>query len=196
MAQLYYQGHGSYRITGKNGMVVYIDPYAGGGYDLPADLILVSHEHGDHNNVTLVKQKQGCRILRAADLLKNGRYATLAVGDIKIEAVEAYNRNHKKDESVGFILTIDGSSIYAAGDTSETGQMKTFAARSLFLALLPIDGVYNMGPEEASRCAKLIGASHTIPIHMKPGSLFDQSCAEAFKADGRVILKPGETFEL
>ena len=48
MAKLYYQGHGSFRLTSQNGTVLYVDPYAGDGYLLPADYILVTHEHGDH----------------------------------------------------------------------------------------------------------------------------------------------------
>ena len=44
-ARLLYQGHGSLRIVAAKGKVIYIDPYAGKGYDLPADLILVSHGH-------------------------------------------------------------------------------------------------------------------------------------------------------
>lgn len=196
MAQLFYHGHGSYRITGKTGVTVYIDPYAGEGYDKPADIILVTHEHGDHNNVGLVPQKPGCRIVRSADVLHDGEYAMLTICGVQIEAVQAYNGHHQKDECVGFILTLDGVTVYASGDTSETEQMKSFASRAIDWALLPIDGIYNMGPEEASACAKLIGAAHTIPIHMKPGALFSKGCAEKFHANGRVIVKPGETVEL
>ena len=50
-ARLLYQGHASLRIVTAEGMVIYIDPYAGEGYDLPADLILVTHNHSDHNAV-------------------------------------------------------------------------------------------------------------------------------------------------
>jgi len=46
MATLLYQGHGSFRISTVDGKVIYIDPFAGEGYDLPADLIMVSHQHG------------------------------------------------------------------------------------------------------------------------------------------------------
>jgi len=38
MAKLLFQGHGSFRITADDGRVIYVDPYAGEGYDLPADL--------------------------------------------------------------------------------------------------------------------------------------------------------------
>ncbi|HEX3027569.1 MAG TPA: MBL fold metallo-hydrolase [Clostridia bacterium] len=196
MAELLYQGHDSYRITAQNGMVIYIDPFEGKGYDQPADLILVTHEHTDHNKVSLVPQKQGCTTIRSSDALKSGEYRSFIIGGVKIEAVEAYNRNHKKEECVGYILTIDQVSVYAAGDTSKTEQMKKLGSRKLSWALLPIDGVYNMGPEEASECAALIGAAHNIPVHMKPGKLFDRGMAESFHAPGRVILAPGESVEL
>ena len=196
MAQLLYQGHGSYRITTQDGMVIYIDPYVGEGYDLPADLILVTHEHGDHNQISLVTKKPACRIIRAADALKNGQYGRFEVGGAVIEAVEAYNQKHRKEECVGYLLTADHITLYAAGDTSETSQMHSLKSGNLDWALLPIDGIYNMGPEEASRCAGIIGARHSVPIHMKPGSLFDKVCAESFHAAGRVILIPGETAAL
>lgn len=42
MAKLLYQGHGSLRLITDSGKVIYIDPFAGEGYDVPADLILVT----------------------------------------------------------------------------------------------------------------------------------------------------------
>lgn len=196
MAQLFYQGHGSYRIVTRGGTVIYIDPFAGEGYELPADLILVTHEHSDHNNVSIVAKKPGARILRASDALKGSKYGSFEVNDVKIEAVEAYNKNHKKSECVGFIVTMDGVTLYASGDTSETEQMKSLKSRALDWAMLPIDGIYNMDAAEATRCADIIGAKHTVPIHMKPSRLFDRSVAEAFHSPGRVIIEPGETVEL
>jgi L-ascorbate metabolism protein UlaG (beta-lactamase superfamily) len=59
MAKLLYQGYGSYRITAADGCVIYVDPYAGDGYNESADFILVTHQHGDHNQIQLVKQKPG-----------------------------------------------------------------------------------------------------------------------------------------
>lgn len=196
MAELLYQGHGSYRITSDSGFVIYIDPYAGEGYDLPGDLILVTHEHFDHNKVALVKRKSGCRVIRAADAQKGGRYNTFTIGGVTVEAIEAYNQNHKKEDCVGFILSLDKTCVYAAGDTSKTEKMKSLGERKLDWAILPIDGVYNMGPAEASECAEIIGAAHTIPVHMMPGQLFDLKMAQEFKTPGRVILRPGETVKL
>ena len=74
MAGILYQGHGSFRLTTSQGAVIYLDPFAGEGYDRPADLVLVSHEHHDHNEVGLVQLKDQGRVLRAGDFLKDGIY--------------------------------------------------------------------------------------------------------------------------
>jgi L-ascorbate metabolism protein UlaG (beta-lactamase superfamily) len=194
--KLLYQGHGSYRITAADGRVIYIDPYAGEGYEKPADILLVSHQHGDHNQTKLVTQKPGCKVITNAEALSGGKYNTFDVSGIVIEAVEASNKNHNPAECVGFILTVDGIKIYIAADTSKTKSMESFAARKLDYALLPIDGYYNMDAKEAAECAKLIGAKINIPVHMKPGELFDRKCAEAFDAPGRRIVAAGEEIDL
>lgn len=194
MAELLYQGHGSFRIQTEAGTVIFVDPYVGEGYDLPADLVLVSHEHHDHNRVELVTQKPGGKVYRAADCLKNGEYRAWTEFGVTIRSVAAYNQNHPKAECVGFLLTVDGKTLYMAGDTSRTEEMETeLAGEHIDYAFLPIDGIYNMDAAEASECAAVIGAVHSIPVHMKPGALFDQETAERFQADGRLIVKPGET---
>lgn len=196
MAKLTYQGHGSCRIVTGAGKVIYLDPYAGEGYDLPADLILVTHQHHDHNQVDKMPHAPGCTIITQQEALSGGRYHDFVLGGIRVKAVEAYNQNHSRESTVGYILTLDGKTLYFAGDTSTTQQMKTMAAMKLDWAMLPIDGVYNMGPEEASRCAALIGAGQVIPMHMKPGALFDPEMAEKFHGPNRLILRPGEEIQL
>lgn len=177
--------------------MIYIDPYAGEGYDVPADLILVTHDHYDHNEIDKPARKPGCAVITWKEALDQGRYGTFALGDIQIETVPASNQNHDPAVCVGFVLRFDGLSLYAAGDTSETEAMHTLLpGYHLDYALLPTDGVYNMGPEEASRCAALIGARHSIPIHCKPEALFDREQALQFHADGRLIVEPGETIQL
>lgn len=196
MAKLLYQGHGSLRLTTGSGKVIYIDPFVGEGYDVPADLILVTHQHYDHNCIDLPAKNPGYRIWQNFDALKDGEYQTLTLDFAVVEAVEAYNHHHKKEECVGYIVTADGISIYFSGDTGETEQMSHMAERKLDYAVLPMDFTYTMDIDETIRCAKLIAAKHTISVHMAPGKLFDAERAGKFTASGALILEPGQEIRL
>lgn len=200
-ATLLYQGQASIRIVTGEGKVIYIDPYAGDGYDLPADLILVTHGHYDHNGVEKVANRApDCQIITQREALKDGRHQTFDLDFVTVEAVEAgYNRWHDADECVGYVLTFsNGASVYVTGDTSTTEQMPGLAEKEIDYALFCCDGVYNMGLEEAAECARLVGAKHNIPYHVTAsnGSVFDRERAEQLDVENRLILAPGEELPL
>lgn len=198
-ARLLYQGHGSLRIVTSEGKVIYIDPYAGEGYDLPADLILVSHGHHDHTAVDLIRNRNDdCRIITYMDALVDGAYKTFDLGYATIEAVQAGNNpNHDINVCVGWLVTLsDGITIYATGDTSTTEQMAELAERDIDYAFFCCDGKYNMDIEEASACAALVNAHHCIPYHMAPGQLFDADRAAQFNGPGKLIVAAGEEIVL
>ena len=193
--KLLYQGHGSLRIVTKEGKVIYIDPYAGEGYDLPADLILVTHGHQDHTAVKLIRNRNdGCQTITYKEALVKGEYKTFDLGYATVEAVQAgNNRNHNIKTCVGWLVTLsDGITIYATGDTSTTDQMGELAERKIDYAFFVCDGKYNMDMDEAISCARLVNARHNIPYHMAPGKLFDQKRAEMFDAPNRLIIPAGE----
>jgi L-ascorbate metabolism protein UlaG (beta-lactamase superfamily) len=192
MAELLYQGHASFRIKSKDGVIVYIDPFAGSGYELPADIILVTHQHGDHNCINLPAKNKDCIIIQNSDALVAGTYRSFSLKQMKIQAVPAYNKMHDKRECVGYLILVDGIKLYFAGDTSETKEMKELAAEKIDYAFLPIDGIYNMDIKEAERCSKVIKARHTVPIHMKPGALFSEERAAAFDGVGKLVIRPGD----
>lgn len=196
---LLYQGHGSLRVTTAEGKVIYIDPYAGEGYDLPADLILVSHGHPDHTAVDLIENRaDDCSVIYNTDALVDGAYKTFDLGYATVEAVQAgNNKNHDINVCVGWLITLsNGISIYATGDTSTTDQMAELANRNIDYAFFCCDGKFNMDIEEASACAGLVNAKHSIPYHMAPGKLFDAERAAQFDGPGKLILAAGEEINL
>jgi len=191
-----YQGHGSFRFITDDNRVIYVDPYAGYGYEPPADIILVTHQHGDHNKIQKCVKKSDCRIITNKEALANGQHNSFDIGGVLLQAIEAKNKMHSPKKCVGYIITLGGVKIYASGDTSKTKQMESFAALELDYAILCGDGIFNMGLKEAAECARLIGAKRNIIIHLSPGALFNRKKAEKWDAPNKLILEPGQEIEL
>jgi L-ascorbate metabolism protein UlaG (beta-lactamase superfamily) len=185
-------GHSSVKIKTAEGAVIYIDPYYEGDYSEKADIILVSHEHSDHNKVNLCQQNEGCLVLRVKETIntKNMTYNTFEYKGVKIEPVPAENKNHSIKSTTGFVLTFDGITVYHAGDTSKLDQMAALKERSIDYAFFPIDGKYNMNAAEAMECAALVGARHNTPMHY-----FDAD-PSTFQPENLLPIAYGEMVEL
>ncbi len=131
MAKLLYQGHGSYRITSDEGTGDLCRPVRWEGYDVPADVILVTHQHHDHSKPGARPAYRGVLAHHQQGGAAGGEYQRFEVKDVRIKAVPAYNRNHDRKECVGYVLTLgdalrfrrhlddEGDEDPAAGD--ETG---------------------------------------------------------------------------
>jgi L-ascorbate metabolism protein UlaG (beta-lactamase superfamily) len=199
MAEVLYQGHGSMRFTTDAGTVVYLDPYMGEGYDVPANLILVTHQHYDHTAIDKMPHAEGCVVWQNMDSHPTPDvWLTRTFGDVTVEAVQAMNRMHDPDKCVGYLLSMDGVQVYCAGDTSRTPQMAQLAERGIDYAFLPGDGRFNMGVREAARCASTIGAAHNVPVHLKPVKPYGERKAARFArlAPNPLLIRPGETVRL
>ncbi|MBW1894056.1 MAG: MBL fold metallo-hydrolase [Deltaproteobacteria bacterium] len=166
-------GHDAFRIITSK--IIYFDPYqiADGP---PADLILITHDHYDHcspDDVAKI-QKSGTVIVTEEDSAKklSGDIRIMSPGEsisidgMNIEAVPSYNTNkqfHPKNNNwLGFIIEIDGSRIYHAGDTDYIPEMEKF---NVDIALLPVSGTYVMTAEEAVKAALSIEPALSIPMH-------------------------------
>lgn len=204
-------GHASFEIK-VDGKIIYADPYQG-EYRDKADLILVSHAHTDHcdplkiNKIlkdgTLIIAPDDCasKIGRNVKSLKPGE--KISVGNISVEAVEAYNYKrlrspgtpyHPKGLGVGYLLAIGGKTIYHAGDTDFIPEMKN--VKDIHLALLPCDGSYTMDSLEAEEAALAIKPQHLIPMHSGQTDV-EKIKKEVAKSKIKVVLlKPGEQFEI
>ncbi len=189
-------GHAAVKLKSKAGKVIYIDPaYSVGDYSEPADIILVTHGHDDHKPIETVVRKADCIQITAVESLIDGVYQTFDYGEIKIEAVPAGgNGNHALGSGVGYIISIDGVTVYHAGDTSMIEEMKELTSRKLDYAMFPIDGVYNMNATKATEVANVVGAKHNIPIHDMND--FNKHKEDKFTPEGRLILARGETIYL
>lgn len=196
MAKLLYQGHASIRLITDGGKVIYVDPFAGEGYDKKADMVLITHEHYDHNAIDRVPLKENTIIIRSKNALIDGVYCDFSFFGVQIQAVPASNAKHNVNECVGYLITVDDVLVYVAGDTSYMPFMDELATKGIDYALLPIDGIFNMGPEEATRCANIIKPKHLIPYHMHPGLLFDMQMDMRVSYEGAILVRPGDEIKL
>jgi len=184
-------GHAAFELRGKS-QTIYIDPVAmeyGGAQTKrlfedaePADIILLTHHHTDHCNPdsfkrmrtasTIVVGPHACKDKVRGLLQEIEPGATLTFGSTTIRAVHAYNTArqrepgvpfHPKGVGVGYVVTMDGHSVYHTGDTEPCAEMAEISGVDVVLA--PVDDHYTMSPEEAVRCAATVRAQYFIPMH-------------------------------
>lgn len=194
-------GHASLKFKTTDGKVIYVDPFFKGDYSDVADVLLITHNHRDHNAVRLVTKAENCLTVTPKEALSNDSYRTFEHGGIKVAAVQAYNKAHHRERCVGYVLEFDNLKIYCAGDTSKTDDMVNKLSKiGLDYALLPIDGISNMSAATASECAKIINVRHAIPIHNNPLCVitgrYSPRAVDKFEHIGKIVVKFGETIEL
>lgn len=190
-------GDSTVKIKSKEGKVIYIDPNSWkGDFTEEADIVLVTCADSDRQPSFKIKTKADGLTITYKEALVNGEYKTFDHGDIKIEAVAAGgNLKHEIGTGVGYLITVDGKTIYYAGATSTIDEMKNLKEKNIDYALYPIDGIDNMGVEEAIKVSDMIGAKHNIPVYFK--NTHNSSPKELdFKAKGAMILAEGETTSL
>ncbi len=204
---IHWLGHATFRVQAGN-RVIYLDPWQIKAGAPKADLILITHDHHDHCSPedvaklvkpdTIVVATQGC----LAQIERDPEHTravepgdTLTVYDIEIEAVPAYNvgkKFHPQGEAgVGYVITLDETRIYDAGDTDLIPEMADIQAD---IALLPIGGTYTMNVQEAAAAVKRIRPRIVIPMHYGRivGELDDAHRFAQLVEDAEVAVLPEE----
>ena len=190
-------GHATARIKTAEGTIIYIDPFQPGDYADSADVVLVSHQHSDHNQVNLVKRKATCVTITNFEANQNNVYKSFTIGNIKVDAVAAYSANHQKSACVGYVVEFNGIKLYHAGDTGNIPEMADLAARNITYALLPMDGIFTMSPEQATQAALAIKASYYVPIHtMPPPDTLNDAIVARFTVPNKIVVKNGQSIAL
>jgi L-ascorbate metabolism protein UlaG (beta-lactamase superfamily) len=178
-----------------------------------ADVILITHDHADHcKSVTVNRMRQKDTVVLAPrrcikklgnDINVIEPEEEIAFREILIKAVYAYNTQagsstqkvHHKGYGVGYLITINGKTIYHAGDTDFIPEMK--ALGSIDVALLPIGGTYTMDVDEAVQAALAIKPRAVIPMHHAKADPQEFEKQLETAADiNVVVLQIGETYYL
>jgi L-ascorbate metabolism protein UlaG (beta-lactamase superfamily) len=172
----------AFRIE-HGGLLIYVDPFKVPDGEPPADVLLLTHDHGDHLSPDDIARIRGAETKVFAGPAVTSKieqpFTELSVGDsaeyrsLKVHAVPAYTTTKLRDsgepthpkeaQHVGYRFEIGELSFYFAGDTDVIPEMEEIGP--VDYAFLPVSGVFVMTAEEAAEAAKIIQPSVAIPCH-------------------------------
>ncbi len=198
-------GHGSL-LFAFGQLQVYVDPdgrLADFSRWPKADLILITHQHGDHfdpaaiemlrQNTTQIFVSPACQPLPvAARTLKNGD--SVQARGVTVDAVPAYNIVHQRanglpfhprGEGNGYVLTFAGLRVYVAGDTENIPEMRDI--HDITVAFLPMNLPYTMTPEMTAKAAQVLRPRVLYPYHFSGTD--PQKLADLLKSDSAIEVR-------
>lgn len=209
-------GHAGFRFTGSS--TVYVDPFLTGNRSAPlnveavtrADIVLVTHDHAAHRADALaIARRTQARLVGITGLAESEsgvRFEAMNLGGkLQIEGVTVHMvpaiHAGRALPAAGYVIQLDGYTIYHAGDTALFGDMKLIGEEfDLDLALVPIGDRFTMGPREAARAAELLRPRFVVPMHFNTNERVE-SDPEEFRllvgdaAEVR-MLQPGDVLTL
>jgi L-ascorbate metabolism protein UlaG (beta-lactamase superfamily) len=222
-------GHATFVITTPGGKRIVTDPWLEGNPSSPAnqkkidraDLILVTHGHGDHTgDVVPVARATSAPVVAIYELANwferkgvtnvtgMGIGGTITIAGLDVTMVPAVHTSSVMDGerpvyvgvAAGYVVKMeDGQSFYFAGDTALFGDMALI--REMYrptTAFLPIGDFYTMGPDAAARACALLGVRQVVPMHYGTFPVLTgrpdrlKHLVEPHGVDV-LVLKPGET---
>jgi L-ascorbate metabolism protein UlaG (beta-lactamase superfamily) len=160
-------GHACFLITSKGGLRVIIDPYAvGGGISYSpiketADVVVVSHDHGDHNNVSAVRGKPEVVKGSGTKTAKGIRFRGVATS-------HDASQGQQRGVNTVFCFTIDDLKLCHLGDLGHVlspGQVTEIGAVDILF--VPVGGSFTIDAAVASQVCDQLKPTITIPMHFK-----------------------------
>ena len=224
MPKVTYLGHSAFLVEGSKASLV-IDPFLSGNPNSPkkpeeikVGWILLSHGHGDHfgdameiakaNNATIIApfELAGYCEQKGATVhpMHIGGGFNYPFGRVKLTIAHhgsATDDGTYTGNPCGFLITMDGKTLYHSGDTALTYDMKLIGEmNTVDLALLPIGDNFTMGITDAVKAAEFVNAKTTVPMHYNTFDLIKadpNSFVNAVKKGGRNarVLPVGESME-
>ena len=190
-------GHACFLITSKDGLRVITDPYAvGGGINYSpvkeaADVVVVSHDHGDHNNISAVKGKP--------EVVKgSGTKTAKGIWFRGVATAHDASRGTQRGSNTVFCFTIDGLNICHLGDLGHklsAGQVTEIGAVDILF--VPVGGFFTIDAIVASQICDELKPRVAIPMHFKtPKCAYPIATVEDFlKGKKRVTKVAGSEAE-
>lgn len=162
--EIYPLGHSSFRIRGKQATVV-TDPYAGTGMSVKfpkhveADIVTVSHDHGDHNATNLVEGSPF--VVRGP-----GEYEIKGVSVIGVASFHDATEGQERGRNTMYRIEIDGVKIGHLGDIGHAlSSAQVDALDGIDILFVPVGGVYTVDAEKAVQIVSDIEPKIVIPMH-------------------------------
>ncbi len=170
--KLQWIGHACFRIEASDGTVIIIDPYDESvpykAPEGPADIVLSTHDHFDHNAVDRVKGNP--KVIRGV-----GEWE---VKGIRIRGIPAYH-DEKGGKDRGritiFRISVDGVELVHFGDLGHViSAEQQRPLQDVEVALIPVGGYYTIGPREALEVIKMLpNLKIIVPMHFKTDPVKD-----------------------
>ena len=160
-------GHSCFLVTSKGGVRIVTDPYAvGGGIDYSpiketADVVVVTHGHDDHNNVSAVQGKP--EVVRGD--------GTKTAKGIQFKGIATYHdasQGTQRGPNTVFCFTVDDISLCHLGDLGHVlspGQVNEIGAVDILF--IPVGGFYTIDAVVASQVREQLKPRIAIPMHFK-----------------------------
>lgn len=186
-----YLGHSSMRIRGRDATII-TDPYSSDmvGLAFPkkmqADIITVSHEHEDHNAVHEVQGQPF--IVRGP-----GEYEIKNVEIIGIPSFHDKHEGSERGRNTIYRISVDGIVIVHLGDLGHRlTSLDTELLNGVDVLLIPVGGMYTIGPDDAADIIKEIDPIYVIPMHFKDKRLNQKNFGSLFPIDDFLKSVNGE----